>query len=304
MPLSRVSMRQLRAFEAVARNRSYSRAAEELHITQPAVSKQVKLLKDIIGLELVEVVGKRVFLTEIGQQLYTTCGEWLDTWGRFEQAVADKKGTTQGRLRIATVTTAEYFMPRMLGPFCAQYPGIDISMEVFNRDRLLEQLSDNRADFCIMGVPPEGKNIHSEELMANDLVVIASAEHELAQRQNIPLRELENFQFLVREQGSGTRIAVQREFDAKQIELNVRMELGSNVAIKQAVAGNLGLGVLSSSTLHRNYRDELVILDVEGFPIRRAWYAVRPKGKKLSIVAQTFLDFLRQNAHQYMEQRP
>jgi len=293
MATTRVTLRQLHAFEAVARLRSFSRAAEEMHITQPAVSKQIRLLTDEIGLPLLEQIGKKVFLTEAGEELFATCADWLETWGRFEQSIANLKGLKQGRLRIATVTTAKYFMPRVLGPFCAEYPGVDIAMEVVNRDRLLERLFSNRDDIYVMGVPPDGKDIESEPLMANDLVVLAAPSHLLAGRARIPFRELGAHRFLVREQGSGTRMTVERVFRENKVPFDVRMELGSNEAIKQAVAGGLGLAVLSRSTLHPGGSAELTVLDVEGFPIRREWYVVRPKGKQLSVVAETFLHFLR-----------
>ncbi len=288
----RVTLRQLQAFEAVAQLKSFSRAAEEIHVTQPAVSKQIRLLTEEVGLPLLEQIGKKVFLTEAGQRLHATCADWLDTWGRFEQGIADLKGLKQGRLRIATVTTAKYFLPRVLGPFYAEYPGIDIAMEVVNRDRLLERLSRNEDDLYVMGVPPEGRDIESEPLMANDLVVVAAAGHPLARQRAIPLRDLATHGFLVREQGSGTRMTVERVFREQQVPFEVRMELGSNEAIKQAVAGGLGLAVLSRSTLYPDGDRELAVLDVAGFPIRRYWYVVRPKGKQLSVVAQTFLTFL------------
>lgn len=293
MAATRVTLRQLHAFEAVARLRSFSRAAEELHITQPAVSKQIRLLIEEIGLPLFEQIGKKVFLTQAGEELFSTCADWLETWGRFEQSIANLKGLKQGRLRIATVTTAKYFLPRVLGPFCAEYPGVDIAMEVVNRDRLLERLFSNLDDLYVMGVPPDDKVVESEPLIANELVVVATPSHPLAGRARIPIRELSAHRFLVREQGSGTRMTVERIFKESNVSFDVRMELGSNEAIKQAVAGGLGLAVLSRSTLQPDGRGELIVLDVEGFPIRRAWYVVRPKGKQLSVVADTFLHFMR-----------
>lgn len=288
-----VTLRQLRAFEAVARLGSFSRAAEEMHVTQPTVSKQIRLLQEEIGLPLFEQIGKKVYLTEAGEELFSTCGQWLDTWGRFEQTIANLKGMKQGRLKIVTVTTAKYFLPRVLGPFCAEYPGIDIAMEVVNRDRLLERLSRNQDDLYVMGVPPEGWDIESEPLLENKLVLLASRSHPLAGRKRIPFKELAKHHFLVRERGSGTRMTVERVFKEHKVPFQVRMELGSNEAIKQAVAGGLGLAVLSRSTLQPDSGNELTELDVRGFPIRRYWYVVRPKGKQLSVVGSTFLSFLR-----------
>jgi DNA-binding transcriptional LysR family regulator len=291
-----VSMRQLRTFEAVARLKSFSHAAKEMHITQPTVSKQIRLLQEQVGLPVFEQIGKKVFLTEAGEKLYATCTEWLDTWGLFEQTIADLKGVKKGRLRITAVTTTKYFMPRILGPFCSRYPGIDIALEVVNRDRLLDRLACNHDDLYIMGVPPEGLDINCEPFMKNPLVVLASASHPLARRKQIPLADLAKEPFIVREQGSGTRLTVERMFDERKIPLRIQMELGSNEAIKQAVAGGLGLAVLSQSTLNPDSNQaDVTILDVEGFPIQRSWYVVRPKDKQLSVVATAFLDFLREN---------
>jgi DNA-binding transcriptional LysR family regulator len=186
----------------------------------------------------------------------------------------------------------------VLGPFCAAYPGIDVAMEVVNRDRLLERLARNEDDLYVMGVPPEGWDIESDPLIENNLVVVAPAAHPLAARAGIALEDLAGEPFIAREEGSGTRIAVGRMFAERGVPFRVRMELGSNEAIKQAVAGGLGLTVLSHSTLRpESEAHELAVLDVEGFPLRRHWYLVRPRDKQLSVVAATFSEFLHSNAH-------
>jgi DNA-binding transcriptional LysR family regulator len=295
----RVTLGQLQAFEAVARLGSFSGAARELFVTQPAISKKIRLLQDEVGLALFEQIGKRIHLTDAGRLLLTVCTDWLDTWSRFEQSIADLQGLKQGKLRIAVVTTSKYFMPRVLGPFCDRYPGIDVSMEVVNRDRLLERLARNDDDLYVMGVPPDNLDIDSEPLISNPLVVVAPASHPLAQRNRLRLTDLANEPFLMREHGSGTRIAVERMFAEKGTPLNVRMELGSNEAIKQAVAGGLGLAIMSRHALNPlTGNDGLAELNVQGFPIRRFWYVVTPKGKQLSVVAQTFLEFLHDHARQ------
>lgn len=290
----RVTLGQLKAFEAVARLGSFSGAAKELFVTQPAVSKKIRLLQEEVGLPLLEQIGKRLYLTDAGRLLLGVCSDWLGNWSRFEQSIADLQGLKQGRLRIAVVTTSKYFMPRVLGPFCDRYPGIDVAMEVINRDRLLERLASNEDDLYIMGVPPNDLDIDSEPLIANPLVVVAPASHRLAKRSRIRFSELANQVFLMREQGSGTRIAIERVFAEKQTPLNVKMELGSNEAIKQAVAGGLGLAIMSRHALSPlTGSDPIVELNVQGFPIKRSWYVVTPRGKQLSVVAQTFLEFLR-----------
>ena len=292
----RVTLRQLSTFEAVARLKSFSAAANEMHVSQPTVSKQIKALHEEIGLPLLEQIGKKVFLTEAGKQLYATCAEWLNTWGRFEQTIANLKGMKQGKLRISAVTTTKYFMPRILGPFCSEFPNIDISLGVVNRDQLLERLSRNEDDLYIMGVPPEDIDVEAEPFLENPLVVLAPASHPLANKKKIPFEKLGEEKFLLREPGSGTRITIERIFAERNTPLNMRMELGSNEAIKQAVAGGLGIALLSKSTLSLDpSQKELAILDVEGFPVMRAWYVVWPKGKSLSVVAEYFLQFLREN---------
>ncbi len=291
--MMRVTLRQLQTFECVARLLSFSRAAEEMHVSQPTVSKQIKLLQEEIGLPLLDQIGKRLYLTEAGKELYATCGTWLHTWGRFEQTIADMKGVKQGRLAISAVTTTKYFLPRILGPFCQQYPGIDVSLEVLNRNRVLERLATNEDDLYIMGVPPEAAGVIAEPFFENILVVIASADHPLAQRKRIPLKALEKEPFILRESGSGTRLLLENMFKQHKLKLNVRMELGSNEAIKQAVAGGLGISLLSQSTLHLDpSQKEISILNVQGFPVKRDWYVVHHKDKQPSVVAQTFLDYL------------
>jgi DNA-binding transcriptional LysR family regulator len=290
----RITLGQLTAFEAVARLGSFSSAARELFVTQPAVSKKIRLLQEEVGLPLLEQVGKRIYLTDAGRLLLDVSRDWLETWARFEQSVADLQGLKQGRLRIAVVTTSKYFIPRVLGQFCERYPGIDVAMEVINRDRLLERLARNEDDLYIMGVPPANLDIDSEPLIGNPLVVVAPASHPLAKRSRIRFAELANQMFLLREHGSGTRIAIERVFEEKQTPLNVKMELGSNEAIKQAVAGGLGLAIMSRHAVTPLAgSNQIVELNVQGFPIKRHWYVVTPRGKQLSVVAQTFLEFLR-----------
>jgi DNA-binding transcriptional LysR family regulator len=292
----RITLGQLKTFEAVVRLGSMSRAAQELHVTQPAISKTMRLLQEEVGLALFEHVGKRLYLTDAGRELLTTCGDWLETWSRFEQSIADLKGLKQGRLRLAVVTTGKYFMPRVIGPFCEMYPEIEISMQVLNRDRLVERITQNSDDLYIMGTPPDSLEIESERLMENPLVVLAPASHPWANRRRIPFAELADITFVMREQGSGTRIAVEREFHERGLPLRIKLELGSNEAIKQAVAGGLGLSILSRSTMRLDTaQPELVELDVDGFPVRRSWYVVWPRSKQLSVVAKTFLVFLREH---------
>jgi DNA-binding transcriptional LysR family regulator len=291
--LKNATLHQLKVFEAVARHSSFTRAAEELFLTQPTVSMQVKQLSKAVGLPLFEQVGKRLYLTEAGKQLYKTCQDIFDRLSQFEIAIADLKGLKQGSLRLSVVTTAKYVIPRLLGPFCQRYPGIDVSLTVTNHEYLIENLVNNRDDLYILSQPPEDLDVVIHPFMENPLVVIAWRNHPLAQEKNIPLKRLAEEPFIMREPGSGTRKSVQKMFDEHGLDVRVKLDLGSNEAIKQAIAGGLGISVLSLHTLAlEGTNSQLTLLDVEGFPIQRHWYVVYPAGKQLSIIAQTFFDYL------------
>ena len=288
------TLRQLELFEAIARLGSFTRAAEELFLTQPTVSMQIKKLSDTVGMPLFEQVGKKIYLTDIGRELHRTCIGISDQLANFEMIVADMKGLKTGKLRLSVVTTAKYFAPRLLGTFCQQYPGVDASLKVSNRERILERLANNLDDLYILGQPPEDIDVVAEAFLENSLVVIAPAKHPLAKQKKIPLERLAEEPFLLREPGSGTRMATERLFAERGLKIRMRMELGSNEAIKQAVIGGLGISVLSSHTLESDtLAKRFVVLDVQGFPIKRYWYFVYPAGKQLSLIAKTFADHLR-----------
>jgi DNA-binding transcriptional LysR family regulator len=289
------TLRQLEVFEAIARLGSFTKAADELHLTQPTVSMQIKKLSDAVGLALFEQMGKKLYLTDAGRALHHFSREIFDQFTRFEMVLADLKGLKKGRLRLGVITTAKYFIPRLLGAFCREYPGIDVSMKVSNRERILARLSSNEDDLYILGQPPEEIDAIAEPFMSNPLIVLAPADHPLAHAKNIPIKRLAEEPFLLREAGSGTRIAVEQMFAQHRVKIWIRMELGSNEAIKSAVIGGLGISVLSRHTLPKDITtDQLTLLDVEGFPIERQWYVAYPKGKQLSVVAKAFLDYLKQ----------
>lgn len=287
------TLHQLKVFEATARHGSFTRAAEELFITQPTVSSQIKQLSKAVGLPLFEQIGKRLYLTEAGQALLTTCQDVFKCLDNFEMQVADMKGTKQGQLRLAVITTAKYFIPRLLGEFTQKYPGIDVSLKVTNHQQIRERMLNNSDDLYIVSEPPEEIDLFSQSFLDNPLVVIARRDHPLAGQSRIPIKALNDEAFIMREQGSGTRRAVQHLFNLHGVEVRVRLELGSNEAIKQAIAGGMGISVLSQHTLvSEGTKSELTVLDIEEFPIKRRWYVASLGGKQLSIVAQTFLDYL------------
>lgn len=288
-----VSLRQLSIFEAVARHLSYTRAAEELHLTQPAVFTQVKQLEESVGLPLLERIGKRIHLTDAGREVLVTSRETIKGLDRLEMRLAEMQGLKRGRLRVAMVTTAKYLIPRLLGEFCVKYPGIEASLTVTNREKLLARIAADEDDLSILGAPPDGMDVVATPIAANPLVVIARNDHPLAGRKKIPLARLAEEPFVAREPGSGTRLATERFFAEHGLSLKVRMELGSNEAIKQALAGGLGVSVLSLHTLTLEGAGGLLQpLDVKGFPLQRKWYVAYPSGKHLSAVAETFIEYL------------
>ncbi|MBE9177707.1 LysR family transcriptional regulator [Oculatella sp. LEGE 06141] len=296
------TLHQLKVFEATARHGSFTRAAEELFLTQPTVSMQVKQLTKAIGLPLFEQVGKRLFLTDAGRELFSTCQEIFSRLEQLEMTIADLKGMKQGRLRLAVITTAKYFMPRLLGPFCQLYPGIDVSLTVTNHERVIDRLANNQDDLYVMTQLPSHLDIKTHPFLDNPLVVLAPSNHPLANEKSIPLKRFAEEPFIMREPGSGTRRAVQQLLDENNLTVKVRLELGSNEAIKQAIAAGLGLSILSHHVLSmEGTSGALTVLDVQGFPIQRQWYTVYLAGKQLSVVANTFLQYLQEAARELGE---
>ncbi|HWP01540.1 MAG TPA: LysR substrate-binding domain-containing protein [Methylococcus sp.] len=288
-----LTLRQLDLFEAVARHSSFTRAAEEHYLTQSAVSIQIKRLEEQVGLPLFEHVGKRIYLTAAGKELHQAASEVLGRLRELEAALASLRGQVKGPLQIAVVTTAKYFMPRLLGEFLRLYPEVEPRLTVTNRANILERLKRNCDDLVVMGQAPEESNAEPHAFLDNKLVVVAHPGHPLARERRIPLVRLAQERFLVREPGSGTRMAMDRLFAEHRIGITPYMELGSSEAIKQGVMAGLGISILSLQNFPLERANGLLtVLDVEGFPLERRWYAVYLKGKRLSRVASTFLDFL------------
>ena len=292
-----LTLRQLKVFESVARRLNYTRASEELHLTQPAVSMQVKQLEDQLGVALFEQLGKRIHLTEPGQEVLAYARAITQQLDELESVLNRIKGLSGGRLRISVATTANYFIPNLLGTFSRRYPDVTVSLDVTNRETLLKSLAENTVDLVIMGQPPAEADVEAEAFMDNPLVIVAPPEHLLAHQKKIPLQRLQEEVFLVREPGSGTRIAMERFFTERGMKFKTGMEVGSNEAIKQSVQAGLGLGLLSRATIEQELElKRLVVLDVSEFPIMRHWYMVHRRGKRLSAVAEAFKDFMLKEA--------
>lgn len=288
-----LTFRQLSVFEAVARNLSFSRAAQELHLSQPAVSMQIKQLEENVGISLFEQLGKKIFLTEAGRELYHYSRVIAQQLNEVEAVLSELKGLKRGKLKISVASTANYFAPQLLATFSQRLPTITVSLDVTNRQALLLQLANNEMDMAIMGQPPDGLDLVAESFMDNPLVVIAPVNHPLVRKKSIPLERMQEETFLIREEGSGTRIAMERYFEAHGVRINTGMEMSSTEAIKQAVQAGLGLGVVSLNTVELELEAKrLKVLDVEGLPIRRHWYIVHRKDKRLSASALAFKNFL------------
>lgn len=288
-----ISIQKLRILSAIAAHRNYTRAAEQLRISQPAVSLQIRQLEDYIGAPVIERVNKKIHLTDNGEMLLEAARDILSRLDRLENDIQQKRGEVAGRLDIAVVSTAKQFMPHYLGRFLRFYPKVVPQLTVTNRASLLEAISENRHDLYIMGQVPEGLPVEAHPFLDNLLEVVAPVDHHLEGRRNIALQTLLDEPFLIREQGSGTRAAVDRLFHENGLKINPFMVLGSAEAIKNAVMAGLGIAVLSRHNLALELETGRInVLDVQDFPLRRRWYVVYPGGKSLSFTANTFLDML------------
>ncbi len=291
-----VTFRQLRLFLALADTGSVSGAARALHVTQPTASMQLKEIALSVGLPLYDVIGKKIYLTEVGQELAATARTLMLSWEAFEQSVDAIQGLSRGKLRIAVVSTAKYFMPRLIGSFCQKHAAIDVSLEILNRDGVVHRLRERCDDLYIMSQPPHDMDLVDDILMPNPIVVIAPLAHPLTKQRDIRLKDLASYRFILRETGSGTRMVADQYFRQRKFSPDVRLELGSNEAVKESVAGGLGIGVISRHALHgMNKEHGVKVVAVDGFPLPSAWHVVHHAGQKLSPVASAFKRHLHQS---------
>ncbi|MDG2238242.1 MAG: LysR substrate-binding domain-containing protein [Arenicellales bacterium] len=288
-----ITFRQLQVFEAVARHLSYTRAAEELYLTQPAVSMQIKQLEGSAGLSLFEQIGKKIYLTQAGETMVGHARTILQHLAIAGEEMNELRGVDSGRLRIAIASTVNYFATRLLATFAREHPAVEISLDVANRELLLARLDENIPDLVLMGQPPKDMELVSESFMDNPLIVISALNHPLAGRPKILLSDLAQEKFLVREPGSGTRIAMERCFAEYDFHYQKGIELTGNEAIKQSVEAGLGLAVVSAHTVELELTlKRLIQLNVQGFPIMRRWYVAHRRGKRLSPTAEAFRKFV------------
>ncbi len=289
-----ITFRQLRVFESVAKHSSFTRAAEALHLTQPAVSMQIKQLEEHVGLPLFDNIGKKVFLTEAGKAFFEYSKSISQQLDEAEKYIESVQGVHRGHLNLMVASTANYFATNLLATFIRRHPEITFSLSVTNRKRILQSLADNEPDLVIMGQPPFNLDVVAEAFLENPLVVIAEKNHPLTKRKRkISPVELLEESFVMREPGSGTRTAMERFFSDRGLSVEQRMQFGSNEAIKQAVQAGLGLAVVSAHTIQLEQQANMLkVLDVAEFPIRRQWHLVYRKGKYLSPVVDAFRQFV------------
>ncbi len=292
--LRSVTSRQLQVFERIAQSASYTEAAKELFLTQPTVSLQMKKLEETIGTALFDQVGRKVFLTPAGDALLDASQKLFDVIDSFENKVSALQQVENGALALAGTTTTEYFIPLILGIFHQRYPKVHVGLTITDRLSVSRRLAQNMDDLYMMGQLPEQDNVQVDPFVTNPLVVVAHPKHPLAKAKKIPCEKLCAENFLMREPGSETRLALKRYLDQHSLELTTKMELNSNEAIKQAVIGGMGLAVLSRYAVADDAElKRLVILDVVDFPLLENWYLVYSKQKELSPVSQAFLEFVR-----------
>ncbi|MDQ7073339.1 MAG: LysR family transcriptional regulator [Gammaproteobacteria bacterium] len=297
-----ITIRQFKIFETVAQQLSYTRAAELLYLSQPAVSMQIKQLENEIEMPLFERMGKKLFLTEAGEELLVYARSIIQQLDELDDVFNELRGSNKGRLTIAVATTANYFALKLLGEFYQRFSATNISLDVTNRENLLNHLNDNTVDMVIMGQPPENSDVEATPFLENPLVAIAPLGHELANKKNIPLSELQQETFIMREHGSGTRIAMERFFKQNGYSISSVMEMSSNEAINQAVEAGLGLGIVSRHTLELELAlGRLEILDIKSFPIMRHWYLVHRKGKRLTALMAAFKNLVIEESAEILE---
>ena len=301
--MKNATLRQLKVFESVARNLSFSRAAKELHLTQPAVSTQVKKLTDHAGVTLFEQLGKKIFLTPAGVEMLHSSRLIIQQFKEVEEAMSRFKGVGGGTLNVTVISAGDYFLPALLVEFARRNPGVNLNFGVCNRAELLDQLAHNATDLAIMVRPPLDLDTVNEPFAPHPYVVVAAGTHSLASKKHIRVARLVREPFVVREKGSDTWTSMEQAFGDHLAELDIAMEIRSTETVKQAVIAGMGISFLSAHTLSRELQSgTLAVLDVQGFPLMLNWYVVHRKNKRLTPVAQAFKNFLLNDTAALIEQ--
>jgi DNA-binding transcriptional LysR family regulator len=291
--MKNATLRQLKIFETVARHLSFSRASEELHLTQPAVSTQIRTLEGHVGLRLFEQLGKKIYLTPAGKELLHYSRTIIQQFQEAEEALTHYKGISGGRLNVSVISAGDYFFPRILVEFARRHSGVTLNLAVHNREELLSQMDQNLTDLAVMVRPPKDMDTVYEPFAPHPYVIVAAPSHPLASARRIPLTRLAKEPFVVREKGSDTWQSMEEGFGGRVPNLNIAMEIKSTETIKQAVIAGMGVSFLSAHTISLELQaGSLAILDVQGFPVMLSWYVVHRRNKRLPPVAAAFKEFL------------
>lgn len=300
--MKNTTLRQLTVFEVTARHLHFTRAAQELRMTQPSVSIQIRQLEENLGVVLFEQIGKKMHLTEAGRELHRFCLEIQRQMNEAETVLARLKGLQGGELRLAIGPSAKYFVPKLLAVFSKNYPEVAIDLNIASHESLLAQLSNNERDMVIMGMPPGDETLTATPFLSDPLVVIAPPQHALADARGIPLAGLAQEPFLIRESSSATRAVIEEFFARKQLAIRTFMTINSNEAIKQCVQAGLGVAIVPlQSVVQELIGKRLVVLDFVSLPLQRSWYLVHRKEKFFSHVAEAFRNFVLEQAARYVD---
>ena len=300
--MKNATFRQVKVFEAVARHLNYSRAAEELRMSQPGVSIHVRQLERHAGLPLFEQLGKRIYLTSAGREMLRYSRALIEQLKEADDALAALKGVSGGLLNIAVISAGDYFFPGLLAEFCRRHEDVTVQLTVDNREEVLHRLGENTIDLAVLLRPPEHPEMVAEAFAPQPHVIIAAPEHRLARKRHVSLQELAHEAFIVRERGSDTRLAMEELLAEFRVKFNVTMEIKSTETIKQAVIAGMGVSFLSAHTIGLELElGRLSVLDVEGFPVMRKWHIVHHKNKRLPAVAAAFKEFLLQEGAALIE---
>jgi DNA-binding transcriptional LysR family regulator len=301
--MKNATLRQLKVFETVARLLSFSRAAEELHLTQPAVSTQVKKLEEHAGVPLFEQLGKKIFLTPAGAELLQISRAIIQQFDLAESAMTQFSGVAGGKLNVAVISAGDYFFPRLLVEFAGRYEGVTLNLSVHNREGLLTQLTDNLTDLAVMVRPPQDIDTVNEPFAPHPYVIVAAPNHRLVSQRRIPIESVVREPFVVREKGSDTWNSMEDGLGPHLTNLSIAMEIRSTETIKQAVIAGMGISFMSAHTISKELQSgSLAVLDVEGFPLMLNWYVVHRRNKRLPPVAQAFKNFLLADGAALMDQ--
>ena len=293
--LYRLTLRQMQVFQAVCRSLSYSRAAEEMSLTQSAVSQQIRQLEELVGQGLFEYVGKKLYMTEAADSLLQASGDIFARLDSLDMSLSTLQGGLQGELRLAVVSSIQYLAPHLLAAFRQRYPQVSFRLEVTRRSQVIQRLQDNQDDVVLMGLVPEDRALEFFPFLNNAIIAVAAPSHPLAKHRSLALAELEGQCVLQREPGSGTRKACDDYFVQRRVHLQESMQMGSGESMVQGAAAGLGIALVSEHSAAAFLRSgDLVRLDFSELPLYRSWCAVHARGKRMSPVADAFLGFLRE----------